>query len=63
MTDIEIVQKYFKVDEAKAQEMIDKGLNIEYLRSGFIGNEKERLVDKYQDIVNDLVEEEFSTDD
>lgn len=60
MTDIEIVQKYFKIDGEKAQVMIDKGLNVDYLRSGFIGSEKERLSDKYQEIVDDIVEDEFS---
>jgi len=60
MTDIEIVQKYFNVDEEKAQVMIDNGLNIKYLRTGFIGTEKERLVDKYQERVDEIVDEEFS---
>lgn len=60
--DIELVQKYFKVDTEKAQVMIDKGLNLEFLRNGFIKTEQERIKDKYQDIVDTLVEEELESD-
>ena len=59
LTDIELVQRYFKIDEKKAQVMIDKGLDLNYIRSGYIKSEQERLKDKYQSTVDDIIEDEL----
>ena len=59
LTDIELVQRYFKVDEKKAQVMIDRGLNLKYIRTGYIKTEQERLTDKYQTVVDDIVDEDI----
>lgn len=39
--------------------MIDKGLNLEYIRTGYIKMEQDRLKEKYQSTVDDIVEEEL----
>lgn len=59
LTDLELIQKYFKVDEKKAQVMIDKGLNLKYIRTGYIKTEQARLTDKYQSTVDAIVEDEL----
>jgi hypothetical protein len=59
LTDIELVQRYFNIDEKKAQVIIDRGLNLQYIRAGYIKTEQERLIAKYQTVVDDIIDEEL----
>lgn len=59
LTDLELIQHYFKVDIKKAQIMLNKGLNLKYIRSGYIKTEQDRLAAKYQTVVDDIVDAEL----
>lgn len=59
LTDIQIVQKYFGLDENKSQSMITLGLNMEYIRNGYIKNEETRIKNKYKLTVDDIVNTEL----
>lgn len=66
MSDIELIQKYFKVNAEEALSLLDKGLNVDYLRNGykdFLQNEVNKVGERYQSKVDDLVEKELASGD
>lgn len=56
MTDIEVIQHYFKVDAEKAQKMIDDGINMDILR-GNVDVFKNIFTKEFEDITSKMKHE------
>jgi hypothetical protein len=64
MSDVGLVQRYFNVSPEEAKSMIDKGINIDYLRDGFkdyLPGEIDKVGKKFQSKVDSLVKDELSS--
>jgi hypothetical protein len=53
MTDIEVIQHYFKVDEKTAQNLIDEGMNMDALR-GKVDILKDIFTKEFNDITEKM---------
>jgi len=61
--DTDIVQKIFGVDKEKAEELIEKGLDVEFLQNGYSGKIREELGDisnNFKKKADDIIKEEKS---
>lgn len=56
MTDVEVIQYYFKTDEETAQKLIDEGMDMDVMR-GNIKPFQENFVGEIDNITNKLKEE------
>lgn len=66
MTDVGLIQRYFNVSVEEAKAMLEKGINIDYLRDGFkdyLPGEIDKVAKKYQSKVDSLVKDELSSSD
>lgn len=66
MSDIGLIQRYFNISAEEAKAMIDKGINIDYLRDGFkdyLPTEIDKVAKKFQSKVDSLVRDELSSSD
>jgi len=53
MTDIEVIQHYFKVDEETAQKLIDEGMDMDVLR-GKVDVLKDTFTKEFKDITEKM---------
>lgn len=60
MTDIETIQKILKVDASEAQILLEKGINVDFLKNGFMNEINEELTDiveKFSTATQDILNE------
>ncbi len=60
MTDLETIQKILKVDESEAQILLEKGINVDFLKNGFmkeISEELSGIVEKFSNDAEDILNE------
>lgn len=64
-TDIEVVQNFLKCTPEKAQDMIDKGINVDYLRNRGEGLFNESIDKAKNNFLNKImsIKSEMETDD
>lgn len=59
MTDVQFVKNFFDVNEDKAKELISKGINIDFLKTGYsdkIKQELDFISSKFKNKVEDIKE-------